>query len=62
MFEKCETCDVGIQCGVMEHTEMEDFKENDIFDKTTKQNSNTEKETWFTPDSSIYVITQNDVK
>lgn len=36
--------------------------ENGIIDKTTNQNSNTEKETCITPDSSTCDITQNDVK
>ncbi|XP_061195757.1 uncharacterized protein LOC133203984 [Saccostrea echinata] len=35
--------------------------ENGIFEKTTNQNSNTEKESCFTPDSSTLDITQNDV-
>lgn len=48
--------------GKTEHAEMADFMKTGTFDKTTNQNSNTEKETWFTPGSSTCDITQNDIK
>ncbi|XP_062603026.1 uncharacterized protein LOC134264758 isoform X2 [Saccostrea cucullata] len=50
MSEKCETCDVGVQCGEAE--QMEDFMDNSIFDNTADQNSDTE--------SSTHDIIQND--